>query len=57
MYIVTKQQSLVIIVGCLVAVLMCVGVIFLVQQSAQAVVGDPDVSSLGAESAVSMEPL
>ncbi|WP_167132221.1 hypothetical protein [Paramicrobacterium chengjingii] len=53
----TKQQSLVIIVGCLVAVLMCVGVIFLVQQSAQAVVGDPDVSSLGAESAVSMEPL
>lgn len=38
----TKQQSFVIIVGCLLAVLMCIGVIVIVQQSAQAVVGESD---------------
>ncbi|WP_166980751.1 hypothetical protein [Paramicrobacterium fandaimingii] len=43
----TKEQSLVVIIGCLVAVLMCIGVIALVQQSAQAVVGDSDTANVG----------
>ncbi|WP_166996436.1 hypothetical protein [Paramicrobacterium fandaimingii] len=42
----TKEQSLVVIIGCLVAVLMCIGVIALVQQSAQAVVGDADALTI-----------
>ncbi|QPZ37456.1 hypothetical protein [Paramicrobacterium chengjingii] len=53
----TKQQSLVIIVGCLVAVLMCVGVILLVQQSAQAVVGESDSANISVSQTAGLAPL
>lgn len=40
----TKQQSLVVVIGCMVAVLMCVGVIALVHRSAQQLPGAQDAS-------------
>lgn len=41
----TKQQSLVVITGCLVAVLMCIGVVAIVHQSAQALPSERDAVS------------